>query len=157
MADKYLIEPDSNFIKEVMSQGGESLKKCYQCATCYVACTISPDNKPFPRKEMIAAQWGLKDRLVANHDIWLCHQCGDCSTLCPRDAKPGDVIGAIRSYAIKEYATPKFMSDLVNDPKKLPVLFLIPTVIFVVLGLLTGLLDFTPCLLYTSPSPRDPH
>jgi len=144
MADKYLIEPDSNFIKEIMSQGGESLKKCYQCATCSVACTISPDNKPFPRKEMIAASWGLKDRLVANHDIWLCHQCGDCSALCPRDAKPGDVIAAIRSYAIKEYASPKFMGDLVSDPKKLPILFAIPTVIFIVLGLITGLLDFTP-------------
>jgi quinone-modifying oxidoreductase subunit QmoC len=144
MADKYLIEPDSDFIKEVMSQGGESLKKCYQCATCSVACTISPDNKPFPRKEMIAASWGLKDRLLANHDIWLCHQCGDCSTLCPRDAKPGDVIAAIRSVAIKEYAAPKFMSNLVNDPKKLPILFAIPTVIFIVLGLLTGLLDFSP-------------
>lgn len=144
MAEKYLIEPDSNFIKEIMSQGGESLKKCYQCATCSVACTISPDNKPFPRKEMIAASWGLKDRLVANHDIWLCHQCGDCSALCPRDAKPGDVIAAIRSYAIKEYASPKFMGDLVSDPKKLPILFAIPTVIFIVLGLITGLLDFTP-------------
>jgi len=144
MAEKYLIEPDSNFIKEIMSQGGESLKKCYQCATCSVACTISPDNKPFPRKEMIAASWGLKDRLVANHDIWLCHQCGDCSTLCPRDAKPGDVIAAIRSYAIKEYASPKFMGNLINDPKKLPILFAIPTVIFIVLGLITGLLDFTP-------------
>lgn len=144
MADKYLIEPDSNFIKEVMNQGGESLKKCYQCATCSVACPISPDNKPFPRKEMIAASWGLKERLVSNHDIWLCHQCGDCSTLCPRDAKPSDVIAAIRSYAIKEYASPKFMGNLVNDPKKLPILFAIPTLIFIALGLVTGLLDFTP-------------
>ncbi len=144
MAEKYLIEPDSNFIKEVMSQGGESLKKCYQCATCSVACTISPDNKPFPRKEMIAASWGLKDRLVSNHDIWLCHQCGDCSALCPRDAKPGDVIAAIRSYAIKEYASPKFMGNLINDPKKLPILFAIPTMIFIALGLVTGLLDFSP-------------
>ena len=118
MAEKYLIKPDAGFIKEVIGMGGDSLKKCYQCATCSVACPISPDNKPFPRKEMIAASWGLKDRLVGNHDIWLCHQCGDCSTLCPRDAKPGDVLGAIRSYAIGEYATPKFLAKLVNDPKK---------------------------------------
>ncbi len=144
MAGKYLIEPDSEFIKEIIRQGGGSLKKCFQCATCSVACPISPDNKPFPRKEMIAASWGLKDRLVANHDIWLCHQCGDCSTLCPRGAKPGDVLAAIRSYAIKEYAAPKFIGELVNDPKKLPILFIIPTVIFIVLGLVTGLLDFAP-------------
>ncbi len=144
MAEKYLIEPDSGFIKEVVGLGGQDLKKCFQCATCSVACPISPDNKPFPRKEMIAASWGLKDRLVANHDIWLCHQCGDCSTRCPRDAKPGDVLSAIRSYAITEYATPKALGQMVNDPGKLPLLFAIPTVLFIVVGLITGLLNFAP-------------
>ncbi len=144
MAEKYLIEPDSGFIKEVVGLGGQDVKKCFQCATCSVACPISPDNKPFPRKEMIAASWGLKDRLVANHDIWLCHQCGDCSTRCPRDAKPGDVLSAIRSYAITEYATPKALGQMVNDPGKLPLLFAIPTVLFIVVGLITGLLNFSP-------------
>ncbi|MCP4352662.1 MAG: heterodisulfide reductase [Desulfobacterales bacterium] len=136
MADKYLIEPDLNFIKEVEELGGGDLKKCFQCATCSVVCPISPENKPFPRKEMIAASWGLKDRLVGNADIWLCHQCGDCSTKCPRGAKPGDVLGAVRSYAITEYATPKFIGKMVNDPKKWPVLFAIPAILFVVLGLI---------------------
>ncbi len=134
MTEKYLIEPDSDFIKEVISRGGIDLKKCFQCATCSVACTISPDNKPFPRKEMIAASWGLKDRLVTNHDIWLCHQCGDCSTRCPRGAKPGDVLSAIRSYAITEYSSPKIMSNLINDSRYWPLLFIIPTIFLFVVG-----------------------
>ncbi len=140
MADRYLIEPDVNFINEVAGLGGEDLKKCFQCATCSVACPISPDNKPFPRKEMIAASWGLKDKLVGNGDIWLCHNCGDCSTLCPRGAKPGDVLAAIRQYAITDYAAPKALGKMVNDPKKLPVLLAIPTVLFIVVGLLLKLL-----------------
>ena len=144
MAEPYMIEPDVNFIKEIGILGGEDLKKCYQCATCSVACPISPDDHPFPRKEMIAASWGLKDRLVGSADIWLCHNCGDCSTLCPREAKPGDVLAAIRSYAIKEYAVPKKLGEWVNDPKKLPHLAAIPAVLFIVLGVITGLLDFTP-------------
>ncbi len=144
MADTYFVEPDLDFIDEVSALGGSDLKKCFQCATCSVACPISPDTKPFPRKEMIAASWGLKDRLIGNGDIWLCHNCGDCSTLCPRGAKPGDVLAAIRSYAIKEYAVPKKLGEMVNDPKKLPILLAIPAVIFIVLGVITGLLDFTP-------------
>jgi Pyruvate/2-oxoacid:ferredoxin oxidoreductase delta subunit len=37
---------------------------CQRHGTCAVACPISPDNKPFPRKEMIAASWGLKDKVI---------------------------------------------------------------------------------------------
>ncbi len=144
MADKYLVEPDVEFIKEIAELGGESVKKCFQCATCSVVCPISPDNNPFPRKEMIAASWGLKDKLVGNGDIWLCHNCGDCSTYCPRGAKPGDVLAAIRMHAIMHYAGLKSIGRLVNDPKKIPILALIPVVVFLVLGLITGLLDFTP-------------
>ncbi len=147
MTDKYLLEPDVSFIKDIGRLGGDTLKKCFQCATCSVACPISPDTKPFPRKEMIAASWGLKDRLVGNLDIWLCHHCGDCTTKCPRGAKPGEVLGAVRSYAIAEYAVPKALGRAVNDPKMLPVIGLfVPIAIFLLLGMITGLLDFSPAL-----------
>lgn len=144
MADAYMVEPDVGFIKKITKSGGEDLKKCFQCATCSVACAISPDKKPFPRKEMISASWGLKDRLVSNGDIWLCHNCGDCTTLCPRGAKPGDVLAAIRSYAVSEYSKPKIVADAVNDPKKLPILLAVPVLLFIIVGLITGFLDFTP-------------
>lgn len=149
MADTTTLEPDLSFIREVGKLGGGDLKKCYQCATCSVACKISPDNKPFPRKEMIAASWGLKDRLVPDYDVWLCHNCGDCTTMCPRGAKPGNVMAAVRAYAIQEYATPKFLAKWVADPSKLPILFLLPAVIMLALGLLlkaAGIdwLNFTP-------------
>jgi quinone-modifying oxidoreductase subunit QmoC len=62
MADSRLVEADVKFVKQLKAMGGDTLKKCYQCATCSVVCPISPDEKPFPRKEMVAAQWGLKDR-----------------------------------------------------------------------------------------------
>ncbi len=149
MTDRYLVEPDLNFIKEVEALGGDTLKKCFQCATCSVVCPISPENKPFPRKEMIAASWGLKDKLVGSADIWLCHHCGDCTTMCPRGAKPGETLSAIRAYAIKEYAAPKALANLVNDPKKLPILVALPAVVFIVLGMILKVfgvdwLNFTP-------------
>jgi quinone-modifying oxidoreductase subunit QmoC len=144
MADAYLIEPDLDFINQVGALGGGDLKKCYQCATCSVVCPISPDTRPFPRKEMIAASWGLKDKLVGNGDIWLCHNCGDCSTYCPREAKPGDVLTALRAYTIEEYAQPKVLARALKDPKKLPILLAVPAVLFLVVGLITGLLNFSP-------------
>ncbi|MDY0220013.1 MAG: quinone-interacting membrane-bound oxidoreductase complex subunit QmoC [Desulfobacterium sp.] len=137
MSDKYLVQPDLAYIKELEGLGADTLKKCFQCATCSVACPISPDNSPFPRKEMIAASWGLKDKLICNGDIWLCHECGDCSDLCPRGARPGDVLSAIRYTAIKEYARPKFLANAVEDPKKLPFLLGIPGLWFALLAFIT--------------------
>ncbi len=87
---------------------------------------------------------GDDDKLVGNSDIWLCHNCGDCSTRCPREAKPGDVLAAVRSYTISEYAQPKALAKALKDPKKLPILLAVPAVLFLVIGLITGLLDFTP-------------
>ena len=133
MNSQQTIEPDLEFIARLEKAGGESLKKCYQCATCSVACELSPEDRPFPRKEMIWASWGLKDRLIADPDVWLCHQCNDCSKRCPRGARPGDVLAAVRSYVYENNAVPKFMGRLLARPSGLPALFLIPIIVLLVL------------------------
>ena len=131
MANNELVaSPDLKFVNEVIKGGGESLKKCYQCATCSVVCNLTPDNNPFPRKEMLYAQWGLKDKLLPNPDIWLCHQCSDCTAYCPRGAKPGEVLNAVRKLSIEHYSVPRFLAKAVGSKQYLTFLFAIPTVIF---------------------------
>lgn len=101
---------------------------------------MTPDDRPFPRKEMIHAQWGLKDKLFANPDIWLCHQCSDCTAYCPRGAKPGEVLGAVRKLSIENYALVGALGRALGDPKYLLFLLAVPVVIFaVVLGYLGNL------------------
>ena len=75
------LKPDLEFARELTEAGGESLKKCFQCATCSVACPLAPANAPYPRKEMVWASWGLRDKLRADVDLWLCHNCGNCSVI----------------------------------------------------------------------------
>jgi quinone-modifying oxidoreductase subunit QmoC len=129
MSNTVRVQPDLKFVKELQQFGGESLKKCYQCATCSVVCPLSPADNPYPRKEMVWAQWGLKDRLLNDIDIWLCHNCGTCSDLCPRGAKPGDLLGALRNMAYKNLAQPNFIGKFMSG-KGLPVLILIPALIY---------------------------
>jgi quinone-modifying oxidoreductase subunit QmoC len=129
MAD-LVIQPDVKFIQEVTCAGGGDLKKCYQCATCSAVCTLSQEDHPFPRKQMIEAQWGLKDKVLSDPAIWLCHNCGDCTEKCPRGARPGDVFGVLRQKAIEHFAWPRFLGRLVNTPQAVILLILIPAAIF---------------------------
>jgi len=132
------VQPDLEFIKALKEAGGDTLKKCYQCATCSVMCPLSKEGKPFPRKEMIWSQWGMKDKLVNDPDVFLCHQCGDCTANCPRGAKPGDVLGAIRAYAYTHFGWPQPLAKLASTAKGLPVMIGIPVVVIFIMWMLSG-------------------
>lgn len=143
MSDATVITPDLQFVNEIINNGGESLKKCYQCATCSVVCNVTPEGNPFPRKEMVLAQWGQKDKLVTSADVWLCHQCSDCTAYCPRGAKPGEVLNAIRKQSIKHVAMVPLFARIAQDPKLIWLLFAIPMVLWYVILTVLGNGGFT--------------
>lgn len=126
------LKPDMEFVRELQEAGGETLKKCYQCATCSVACPISPANNPYPRKEMVWASWGLKDKLRKDIDLWLCHNCGNCADMCPRGARPADLMGAARNMVYKELTEPSIVGKWMSSVKGLPILFVIPAVLWLI-------------------------
>jgi quinone-modifying oxidoreductase, subunit QmoC len=137
------IHTDLDWKRQIIGLDAPDLSVCYQCGTCTAVCPISTTENPFPRKEMVWVQWGMKDRALGNASIWLCHQCGTCNTYCPRDAKPSNVMAALRDYSITHYAAPAFMGRALSDPRYLPLLFAVPAVIFLAilgwLGHLTSL------------------
>jgi len=120
------IEPDLDFIHVLSKRSGNLFMKCMQCGTCSATCSISPDTDPFPRKEMAWAVWGLKDLLLKDPDVWLCYQCNDCSTGCPRGARPGDMLADVRKESIQHYAFPRFLARWVSQPQYIPFLLGIP-------------------------------
>jgi len=126
-----LIEPDLNFIFNVAKNSGDFYKKCFQCGTCSATCSLSPDTAPFPRKEIAWAVWGMKKQLMQDPDIWLCYQCNDCSVYCPRGARPGEVMNAIRQECVKHYSFPRFLGKWVNAPSYIPLLLAIPALLLI--------------------------
>lgn len=137
-----MIQPDVKFVREVIGGGGTDLKKCMQCANCSVVCEVTPDDHPFPRKEMMWAQWGLKEKLTGSPDIWLCHQCNDCTAQCPRDAKPGRVMNAIAKMTIPTLSKPGFLAKGVGSPAALLLMLAIPVIVLALAISVLG--DFTP-------------
>ena len=140
MTERIQINGDVNFVRALLGSGAPDLKYCYQCATCAVVCPISSDRSPFPRKEMVYAQFGLKDKLVASLDSWLCIHCNDCTTHCPRGAKPGDVMNVLRSMSVEHFSVPGVLARCARSFPGILLLFLIPAAILgaVIAGLHAG-------------------
>jgi quinone-modifying oxidoreductase subunit QmoC len=78
---------------------------------------------------MLYAGWGASERLIADPDVWLCHQCGDCTESCPRGVNPSDVLAGVRQLTYRKYATPAFLGKLLSKPALLPLAILIPVII----------------------------
>ncbi len=122
------VNPNRDFIRSLNFSADKSLKRCIQCGTCSAVCSLSPPNSPFPRKEMAMAGLGMKKELLCDPDVWLCYQCNECSRSCPRRARPGDVMAAIRKETIVHYASPRFLARWIEQPRSLPFLFVVPAV-----------------------------
>lgn len=142
--ERIRVDADLAAIKDIQGVGGDTVKKCYQCATCSSVCPLAPDEAPFPRKQMILAQWGFKEKLLSDPSVWLCHQCGDCTKYCPRNARPGDVLAALRLLVTKELMPFKFLYTFYNNLWGLPILILISLAIIMPVLFLTfgGVPDF---------------
>ena len=132
MTGRVAVNTDLNFVQGLMLHGAADLKKCYQCSTCTVACPLTPDESPFPRKEMLWAQWGMKEKLVRDMDLWLCHNCNDCTDQCPRGAKPGEVMSALRNQPIEHYSYPAVISSAAKTIRGNVILFFIPMLLIAI-------------------------
>jgi ferredoxin len=102
MATSLFVQPDTRLIHEVIESAGD-FKKCYQCAACASVCSLSGEEGAFPRRQMLLAQWGLKEELLGDPGPWLCFYCGECSKVCPRKANPGESMMGMRRYLTAQY------------------------------------------------------
>jgi quinone-modifying oxidoreductase, subunit QmoC len=87
---------------------------------------------------MIMAAWGMKEQLMADSNIWTCHQCGDCTESCPRGVKPGEVLAALRKQQYFHYARPGFIARILSKPAFLPLAIGFPVLIIIAILMLAG-------------------
>jgi heterodisulfide reductase subunit C2 len=97
---------DFDFYKEISAlPSGKDIQKCIQCGTCSASCPVFRYNpRGNPRKIIAQALLGLKEEVIRSEMIWLCAKCQSCIVRCHKDVSPGEIIGAIRTIAIREGA-----------------------------------------------------
>jgi quinone-modifying oxidoreductase subunit QmoC len=134
---------------------GASLMSCLQCGMCTASCNLAEEGNLFPRRQMMLLQLGQKESLLTDPTIWLCFNCTDCSSRCPTNARPGRIMAGIRQMVVEHFALPRFLFRVVNDPKGLLWLFLLPALLLLVTLALGG--SFAPQtspVLYASMFPH---
>lgn len=111
---------DRRFVNDLITLGGEGLRKCFNCGTCTAICPLTEERSSYPRKLIRYAMMGMKDKVVSSADPWLCYYCGECNDECPREAEPGEFMMAVRRYLTTLYDWTGF-SRLLYFSKKIEV------------------------------------
>jgi len=97
------IQCDPSVLSDIRRYGKFDTSACYQCGSCTVSCELVSDSATFPRRSIRYALLGLRGPLLRSLDPWICHDCGDCSLVCPRQAEPRISMITLRSFLTAQY------------------------------------------------------
>lgn len=107
---------DPLLVSKVRKYGVFNAQGCFGCGSCTIVCDLTTDSASFPRRTMQSAVLGLNDSMVQGLEPWLCHDCGDCSTTCPRQAEPRQSMMTLRRYLAAQYEWTGLSSRISRSP-----------------------------------------
>ncbi len=91
------------FGKQLTNYGAINFNACYNCGNCTAVCSLSTEEDSFPREMVRLSALGLEDEIKASLKPWECYYCGECSTYCPQEANPGELMMSLRRYLTAKY------------------------------------------------------
>ena len=97
------VQSDPTLLEDIRRYGKFDTEGCYQCGTCTLSCDLATDFANFPRRSIRYALLGLRAPLQGSLEPWICHDCGDCSTACPRHAEPRLSMLTLRRFLSAQY------------------------------------------------------
>ena len=110
---------DFNFKNEVVAEeGGQHLKKCFQCSSCTLTCPVADAGLDLnPRKVIRQVLLGLRKEVLESKAIWQCVGCFECTDRCPQNVRFTEVIEALRRIAVRSSKS-KDKSKKIKLPKE---------------------------------------
>jgi len=94
---------DPTLLSEVRRYGVFDATGCFNCGTCTLSCDLAGDDVSFPRRAIRQVLMGQKEVVQESLDPWICHDCGDCSRVCPRQTGPRESMMTLRRYLASVY------------------------------------------------------
>jgi len=94
---------DPTLLADIRQYGKFDTSGCYQCGSCTLSCDLVTDSASFPRKSIRYALLGLREPLLGSLEPWICHDCGECSDVCPREAEPRTSMATLRRFLSAQY------------------------------------------------------
>ena len=95
---------DLNFKNEVVAEeGGEHLKKCFQCSSCTLTCPVADAGLDLnPRNIIRQVLVGMRKEVLESKAIWQCVGCYECTDRCPQNVRFTEIIEALRTIAVRD-------------------------------------------------------
>lgn len=107
---------DPALLSEVRKYGIFNVRGCFNCGSCTIVCDLATGPASFPRRTVQSVVLGLSDYVLQSLEPWLCHDCGDCSTICPREAQPQESMMTLRRYLTAQYDWTGLSSRIYRSP-----------------------------------------
>jgi heterodisulfide reductase subunit C len=77
----------------VAEEGGQHLKKCFQCSSCTLTCPVADSGLDLnPRKVIRQVLLGLRIDVLESDAIWQCVGCFECTDRCPQNVRFTEII-----------------------------------------------------------------
>ena len=93
---------DQNTVEELKDITGADIDDCYQCLKCTAGCPFVNYMDYYPHQIMLYARMRMFDRIAQSKTLWICASCLACSSRCPRDLDPAQVMEGIRIMLLRE-------------------------------------------------------
>jgi len=92
-------------IAAVIENGGTGITRCIQCNACASVCPVAKAGfSLYGRLLFRKLQTGHFEEIIENPSSWACQACNRCTEICPRDARPFEIVFAFRRMQAKELA-----------------------------------------------------